>query len=190
MIGFLRGKVLISSLSKVLIDVSGVGYSVHTMPKTVEKLRTGMEASLYIYTAVRENDISLYGFEKEDELRMFENLLNVSGIGPKSALTVLGVAGVGAIEEAVISGNTAVLTKIAGIGKKTADKIVLELSGKIATSDSLSAVAQADLDLFEALRSLGYKDGDIQSVLKLVPQDLTSTSERLTFALRNLGKKN
>lgn len=189
MIGFLKGKILISSLSKVIIDVSGVGYSVHTTPKTVERLRSGNEASLWIHTAVRENDISLYGFETESELKMFETLLNVSGIGPKSALTVLGIAGVKAIEEAVISGNTSVLTKVAGIGKKTADKIVLELSGKIASSDELSSEAQADLDLFEALRALGYRDNDIQSVIKSIPTDISSTSERITFALRNLGKK-
>ncbi len=188
MIGFLSGKVLSVSISKVILDAHGVGYVVHFVPKSVEKMRTGHEVSAWIHTAVRENDISLYGFETESELKIFESLLNVSGIGPKSAISILGVAGVEALEEAIISGNTAILTKVAGIGKKTADKIVLELSGKIASSNELSASTQSDLDVFEALRSLGFRDGDIQSAIKSIPKNLTTTSERITHAIRALGK--
>lgn len=188
MIGFLSGKVLSVSISKVILDVHGVGYVVHFVPKSVEKMRTSHEVSAWIHTAVRENDISLYGFETESELKIFESLLSVSGIGPKSAISILGVAGVEALEEAIISGNTAILTKVAGIGKKTADKIVLELSGKIASSNELSASTQSDLDVFEALRSLGFRDGDIQSAIKNIPKNLTTTSERITHAIRALGK--
>ncbi len=189
MIGFLSGKVLSVSISKVILDAHGVGYVVHFIPKSVEKMRAGLEVSAWIHTAVRENDISLYGFETESELKIFESLLSVSGIGPKSAISILGVAGVEALEEAIISGNTAILTKVAGIGKKTADKIVLELSGKIASSNELSATTQAHLDLFEALRSLGYRENDIQSIIKKIPEDLHGTSERITYALRLLSKK-
>jgi len=134
MYGHITGKVFDLKPTRVIIEAGGVGFIVHSTISALEKLRIGMEASFWTHTAVRETSIDLYGFETEEDLRVFELLITVSGVGPKSGLAILGVAGVGAIEEAVATGDTSSLTKISGIGKKIAEKIVLELNGKLVTS--------------------------------------------------------
>ena len=119
---------------------------------------------------------------------MFEMLLSVSGVGPKSALTILSVAGVLAIEEAVSSGDSLSLIKISGIGKKTAEKIVIELGGKINTIRKSSKTSEEDIDVFEALQSLGYRDRDIQETMKNIPKDAKGANEKIKIALRFLGR--
>lgn len=188
MIGRIKGTVEAISIGQVIVDVQGVGYIVHTLPFFAESLSLETPVKFWTYTAIRENDISIYGFETETELVMFEKLLSVSGIGPKSALSILGVAGLKTLEEAIISGNTAILTKIAGVGKKTADKIVLELAGKVASSE-MSPSAQEDLDVLEALKSLGYKDHQVKDILKELPDGLSNVNEKIKEALKILGKK-
>jgi holliday junction DNA helicase RuvA len=190
MIGHLKGKIIDIGLSKVVVDAggNGVGYIVHSTASTLEKKHIGGEISLWIHTAVRETDISLYGFEKQEELIMFEKLLSVSGIGPKSALAIISIAGIKSIEDAVITGNTSILTNIGGVGKKTADKIVLELSGKIASS-TMSASTQDDLDVFEALKALGYRENMIQDVLKDMPKDVEGANNKIKHVLKILSIK-
>ena len=189
MIGYIKGKIVQIGLSRAVVETAGVGYIVHSTAATLEKKRSGEGVELWIHTAVRETDISLYGFEEEEDLIMFEKLLGVSGIGPKSALAILGVAGIRALEEAVISGNNSVLTKIAGIGKKTADKIVLELSGKVASSGKMSESLKDDLDVFEALKALGYRENQIQEALKEMPEKAEGANEKIKQALKILSKK-
>ena len=188
MIGRITGKVANISLSKALIDVGGVGFIVNSTPAYLEKLRIGTNGQFRTHTAVRETDISLYGFETEEELRMFENLISVSGIGPKSALAILSVAGLKSLEDAIVSGNTSILTKIAGIGKKTVDKIVLELSGKVSSSHGMSDAMKDDLDVFEALKALGYREHQIQETLKEMPNDISGANDKIKQALKILGK--
>lgn len=187
MIGFIKGKVLQISPSKVVVEAGSVGYLLHGLPVYLSKLRLNSEVALWVHTAVRENDISLYGFETEDELHMFEMLLGVSGIGPKSALAVLGVAGISALEEAIGSGETMSLTKVSGVGKKTADKIVLELGGKL-VGKSGSQKSREDSDIFDALSSLGYRDRDIGETMKEMPKELDGAQSKIKWALKNLGK--
>jgi len=187
MIGFIKGKVLQISSSRMVVEAGNVGYLLHCIPTYLTRLRTDTEVALWVHTAVRENDISLYGFETESELEMFEMLLGVSGIGPKSALTVLGVAGLSALEEAITSGETTSLTKVSGVGKKTADKIVLELGGKL-VGKSGSKLAQEDSDIFDALKSLGYRDRDIGEAMKEMPKDLDGAQSKIKWALKSLGK--
>ena len=171
-----------------MVEVGGIGFLVHTTPSYIEKLRRNAEAKFWTHMAVRETDISLYGFETEEDLKMFESLLSVSGIGPKSALAIISVAGLSTLEDAIISGNTAILTKIAGIGKKTADKIVLELSGKIASSKEMSGDMKDDLDVFEALQALGYRDHQITAALKEMPAGTEGANDKIKQALKILGK--
>ncbi len=187
MIGFIKGKVRDTSLSRVVVETGGVGYVLHGTPTNLGKIRTGEEVEFWVHTAVRENDISLYGFVSGDELRMFEMLLTVSGIGPKSALAVLGVAGLSNLEEAISTGDAGSLTKIAGVGKKTADKIVLELGGKL-VSPTHSKTAEEDSDVFDALKSLGYRDRDISQTMKEMPKDLVGANDKIKWALKMMGK--
>lgn len=188
MFGHVTGKIFDLKPTKVILHAGGIGFVIHTTISFTEKLRTGSEASFWTHTAVRENSIELYGFETEEELRVFELLLTVSGVGPKSALAILGVAGVGSIEEAVANRDTSSLTKISGIGKKTAEKIVLELSGKLVSSQKGRTTTNDDVDVFEALKSLGYRERDIQEAIKKLPKALNGANEKIKHALKNLGK--
>jgi holliday junction DNA helicase RuvA len=188
MFGHITGKIFNLKGTKVIVDAHGIGFAIHSTLFYLSKLRTGQEASFWTYTAVRENSIELYGFETEEELKVFELLLTVSGVGPKSGLAILSVAGVKSIEEAVATNDTTSLTKISGIGKKTAEKIVLELNGKFGNTREGKATASEDIDVFEALKSLGYRDRDIQETIKGLPKDLTGANEKIKYALKNLGK--
>ena len=188
MIGYIKGKIIEILPSKAIIDTGGVGYLISSTPDNLSKMRVGMEVSFWVYTAVRENSIDLYGFNLRGDLDMFEMLLSVSGVGPKSALTILSVAGVLAIEEAVSSGDSLSLIKISGIGKKTAEKIVIELGGKINTIRKSSKTSEEDIDVFEALQSLGYRDRDIQETMKNIPKDAKGANEKIKIALRFLGR--
>ncbi|MEK7635110.1 MAG: Holliday junction branch migration protein RuvA [Patescibacteria group bacterium] len=188
MFGHITGKIFDLKGTKTIVDAHGIGFSVHSTLSYLSKLRVGQEASFWTHTAVRENSIDLYGFETEEELKVFELLITVSGVGPKSGLAILSVAGVNAIEEAVATNDTTSLTKISGIGRKTAEKIVLELSGKFGTTRKGETVSSEDIDVFEALKSLGYRDRDIQETIKALPKTLTGANEKIKYALKNLGK--
>jgi holliday junction DNA helicase RuvA len=188
MFGHITGKIYDLRGTRVIVKVGGVGFVIHSTPSYLTKLKTNQEASFWTHTAVRETSIDLYGFETEEELRVFELLITVSGVGPKSGLAILSVAGVKSIEEAVATKDTSSLTKISGIGRKTAEKIVLELDGKLVSSQKGNRQASEDVDVFEALKSLGYRERDIQDALKKLPKDLTGTNEKIKYVLKNLGK--
>jgi len=188
MFGHITGKIFDLKGTKTVVKAGGIGFIIHSTPSYLSKLKTGEEASFWTHTAVRENSIDLYGFETEEELRIFELLITVSGVGPKSGLAIISVAGVKSIEEAVGSGDTSSLTKISGIGRKTAEKIVLELNGKLVTTRKGEKGTSEDVDVFEALKSLGYRERDIQETMKKLPKDLTGTNEKIKHILKNLGK--
>ena len=188
MIGQIKGKIIDISLTRATVYVGGLGDAVNSTPSNLENVHIGNEVRFWTHMAVRENNISLYGFGSPEELQMFESLLGVSGIGPKSALGILGVAGLEALTNAIVSGNTSILTKISGVGKKTADKIVLELSGKVATSKNMSEAMKDDLDVFEALKALGYREHEIQEALKEMPKETVGANNKIKQALKMLGK--
>lgn len=188
MFGHITGKIFDLKGTRAIVDSHGIGFVVHTTPSYLSKLRTGAEASFWTHTAVRETSIDLYGFETEEELRVFELLITVSGVGPKSGLAILSVAGVEAIEQAVAENDTSSLTKISGIGRKTAEKIVLELNGKLYSGRKGENRNSEDVDVFEALKSLGYREKDIQETIKNLPKDLAGVSDKVKYSLKNLGK--
>jgi len=188
MFGYITGKIFDLKGTKAIVGVHGLGFVVHSTPSYLGKLKTGQEASFWTHTAVRENSIDLYGFETEEELHVFELLITVSGVGPKSGLAILSVAGVKSIEDAVATGDTSSLTKISGIGRKTAEKIVLELNGKLVATRRGEKGTGEDIDVFEALKSLGYRERDIQETIKSLPKNLAGTNEKIKYALKDLGK--
>src|SRR5689334_3135332 len=132
MIGHLTGTVFEKELGAVILDVGGVGYRVHVSNATFAALpaETGSSVSLYTYMAVRETSMELYGFADKEELALFELLINVSGIGPKSGLAILSLANAATLTTAIAKNDVSYLTKVSGIGKKTAEKIILELKDK------------------------------------------------------------
>lgn len=188
MISHLSGTVLHLDPTYVTIDVSGVGYKVSATGLTIAGFRVGEKTDLWTHLAVRETALDLYGFISKQDLSFFELLITISGIGPKTALGILNVATIETIRNAVFSENAGNLIKISGISKKTAEKIVLELRGKLdgALSESEEGY-QDDSDTLEALTALGYSQRDVRDALKDVPKDITGTSERVKYALKQLG---
>lgn len=189
MIGKLEGAVSHRTADAVIVSAGGVGYKVFCTPDTLEALGDETSVALWTHLAVREQALDLYGFTTLDELHFFELLLGVSGIGPKSALGILAVAPLDTLTTAISEGNPSYLTKVGGIGKKTAEKIVLELQEKIGTasSDTENGTLQGDEDALEALRSMGYTLAEARDALRQVPRDIESSHERLRAALKNLG---
>ena len=187
MIGSIRGKITHKTDKFLIIETGGVGYKINVSPETLTKAREGSEMALFIHTHVREDALDLYGFDTLKELEFFEMLINVSGIGPRSALSILGT-GVATLRKAVATGDTAYLTKISGIGKKTAERIVIDLRDKIASEDSEKAGSslQGELDALEALKSLGYSQNEAREALKKSTAG-ADTNTKIREALKILG---
>ena len=158
MIGFLTGNLISLKPTKLLLDVNGVGYSVNISINTFENISDKKFISLYIYTSVKEDSITLFGFYNETEKEMFELLISVSGIGPKLALSILSGIQVNELKEAIEAGNISRLVAIPGVGRKTAERVVLELRSKVekikqAGETILYSVKQ---EAISALTTLGY----------------------------------
>ncbi len=188
MIGSIKGKITFKTEKFVIVEAGGVGYKVSVSPDTLSKL--GNEVTLWIHTHVREDSLDLYGFLEHSELEFFEMLIGVSGIGPKGALAILGITSVDTLKRAIQTGDTMYLTKLSGIGKKTAEKIVIELRDKMGSEIEQSGTSlQGELDSLEALKSLGYSQNEAREALKKVPPDL-GTNAKIKEALKILGKSN
>ncbi len=176
-----------------LIDVGGVGYTVRTPLLTLETLKdTAHSTSIYIHTAVREDAIDLYGFLTEEELAFFKQLMTVSGIGPKSALSIMSVADVSSLKRLIAQGDSVTLIKVYGIGKKSAERLVVDLRDKIKLempAPGSSRHADDDGDVLEALMALGYRADESRKILKEIPPDIRGTNDRIAAALRYLGGK-
>jgi len=188
MISHLSGTLIEKSPGTAIIDVSGVGYTIYLSSDTWSRLpKSGSEVSLWTHLAVRENSMDLYGFSNKEDLTMFELLIDVPGIGPKSALAVLSLASVETLTKSISSGDTTYLTRVSGIGKKSAEKIILELRDKLGSDEDGTGLKE-EADVVEALTSLGYTLRESRDILKNVPGDITGTSERVRAALKLLGK--
>jgi Holliday junction DNA helicase RuvA len=168
------------------VETNGVGYKINMATDALSKLKKEDETLFWTHTHVREDILDLYGFLNRVELEFFEMLLNVSGIGPKGALAVLSVASIETLRRAIGSGDISYLTKISGIGKKTAEKIVIELRDKIGEEKGTSL--QGELDALEALKSLGYSQNEAREALKKVTPD-TTTNLKIKEALKILGTR-
>ncbi len=189
MIGHLRGSVTKIGSGFVILSCGGVGYKVAATRAALLPLREGEEASLWTHLAVREDILDLYGFADEEEQRFFEMLLTVSGIGPKSALAILDIASVETLRSAISTGRSEYLTKVSGIGRKTAEKIVLELRDKVgASAHDEGASLKGDEEALEAMKALGYTGAEARDALRKVPKDIESSSERLREALKIMGR--
>src|SRR3989344_4937670 len=191
MISRLQGKVVSIGDKSTIIDVGGVGFLVYTPLDLLSKIKVGQEANLFTHMAVRENSIELYGFGNENELNFFEMLISISGIGPKGALGIIGIAPIETLKRAIASSDTSYLTKISGIGKKTAEKIVIELRDKLQKQGHVDNKEEfrEELDVLEALKSLGYSQQEARDALKEISPDITDAGAKVKEALKILGGK-
>ncbi len=195
MIGSVKGKIILKTDKFLIVETAGVGYKINVSPDTLAKLslprkssgQNDTDVSFWIHTHVREDILDLYGFLDRQELEFFEMLINVSGIGPKGAINILGVASIETLKKAIATSDTAYLTKISGIGKKTAEKIVIELRDKMGEEKSGTSL-QGELDALEALKSLGYSQNEAREALKKVSPDI-NTNTKIREALKILSNK-
>ncbi|MEK7579175.1 MAG: Holliday junction branch migration protein RuvA [Patescibacteria group bacterium] len=192
MISFLSGTLHTKDLGSIILDVNGVGYRVHVSTETFATLpvEVGSPVSLHTHLAVRENSMELFGFATTNELTLFEMLINVPGIGPKSALAVLSLATSTTLRTAIGRGDTTYLTKVSGIGKKTAEKIVVELKDRIGAPDIATPELREDADVIEALVSLGYTQQSARDAVKKIDNAIVGTSERVKEAMKQLNTRN
>lgn len=184
MIGYLKGTLIHQDLKSVIIDVNGVGYKIYTNTALLES-KISKPLEFWTYLAVRENALDLYGFVSKEELSFFELLITVSGIGPKSAMGILTIASVSNLRNAIITGDTSHLIKVSGIGKKNAEKIVIELKDKLGHLAG-EVIISGDVDVIEALKTLGYGEREAREALKKVT-DVKDTSEKIKKALKLLS---
>ena len=186
MISYLRGKINLISPSCIIIDVNGIGYKVFVSPRNIANLLKGENIEIYTHHQISENDQRLFGFLDYSDLLFFEKLISISGIGPKTGLGILSSSSASQIENSIMSGDVTSLTKISGIGRKTAERIVLELKGKLS---GLSTVdSSGDGEIIEALESLGYSLDIAREAVKNISSEITDSGQRLKEALRKLAK--
>ena len=157
---------------------------------TFGKIAGKKDVVFFIHTHVREDAIDLYGFLTLEELEMFELLISIAGVGPKSGLGILTVADPKTIKTAILNEDSSILTKVSGVGRKTAERIILELKNKIGDlSEGDKAKAIGDSDAIEALVSMGYSVSEAREALKHIPVEVKDIGQRIKMALKNLGRK-
>ena len=191
MIHSLSGKIISKRETFIIIDVHGVGYKVFVSANTISQIGAiGSEASILTHLHVREDELALFGFLDSDELDLFESLISISGIGPKSAMSIMSIASVDKITAAISGGETELLQKVSGIGKKMAERVVLELKDKIKivggageTTETIK-VMESDSDIYEALTSMGYPAKQAKNAIAKIGKETKGTSGRLKEALK------
>jgi len=191
MIATVEGRILARGTDSLVVGLGGLGIKVFVPADVLSTARPGDEIFLHTYLHVRETELALYGFAGDQELALFHLLLGVSGIGPKSALSILSAMPVDALHLAISQEQPGVLARVPGVGKKTAEKIVLELKDKIKTpagvSPELAALSEADGEVIDALTALGYSIVEAQRAVQALPRDVTDVEERLRLALVSFG---
>ncbi|MGE5376571.1 MAG: Holliday junction branch migration protein RuvA [Bacteroidota bacterium] len=188
MIATLRGEVTQIEDNAVILEVGGVGMRVFVPAPVRTRLKTGEVTLLYTHLVVREDALTLYGFESQADRELFNTLLGVDGVGPKVALSVLSTMTLDAIQRAVFADEADILSRVPGVGKKTAQKMALHLKDKLKPTDALSRVASmsdTDGEVLAALTALGYSVIEAQTAIQAISKDAPDdVEERLRLALQ------
>jgi Holliday junction DNA helicase RuvA len=193
MIASLHGTIQQIGKDNLVVGVGGVGLRVF-VPRTVleDVGGVGRSISLHTHFIVREQDLSLYGFESEDDLGLFELLLGVNGVGPKVALAILSTLSPEMLKSAIMQEETVILQRVPGIGKKTAERIMFQLRDKLdftAVSTTIPFVSDIDSDVIDILTGLGFSIVEAQSALQKLPREAKTIDERVQLALQQLDSR-
>ena len=190
MIAYIKGKIINKTNRSIVVLTGGIGYEVFLPLKQLETIKINDEKELFIYSHIKEDMFDLYGFSKEEEMDFFKKVISVSGVGPKSALNILGLTSVEDLKRAIASEDPSLLQKVSGIGKKTAERLVVELKEKFIT-DLSDAAASTDegKQVVEALVSLGYKQLEAQEIIKHLPKEESDLATKIKQALQFINKK-
>lgn len=184
MIGYIEGVVKTVIRDTLIIENNGIGYRVHVPAGILASSEEGSQMGVWTHMAVRENSQDLFGFESKEELQWFEMLLTVSGVGPKSALSIMNSADTKTLRDAIARNDPSLLNRAFGIGKKTAEKIVLELREKVGAGGEGEKIEAHDGDVVEALISLGYSVKEARDAARALPKDIDSPEEKIRQAIR------
>lgn len=193
MIASISGTILRAEKSALIVAVGGVGVRVF-VPRTVLEDVGGVGRSIHLHThlIVREQDLSLYGFETREDLQLFELLLGISGVGPKVALSILSTLSPELLKSAIMREETAVLQRVPGIGKKTAERIMFQLRDKLdlaEVSTAVPLVSDVDTDVIDFLTGLGFSIVEAQTALQNLPREAKTVDERVQLALQYLDQR-
>lgn len=197
MIAYLKGNLVIKTEEYIVLEVQGIGYKIYMSKTSIDELKENKDVKVYTYLKVREDDISLFGFNTNEELHMFELLISVGGIGAKSAITILSNITPSKFALAVITNDVNTLKKLQGIGPKTAQRIILELKDKIKTEEAIDLqnnkeieeVAKQEEDfeeLIQALQVLGYRRYEVNKILPKIKAE--NLEDRIREALQYLAR--
>lgn len=186
MIGTLRGIVSEKLTDSLIIEVAGVGYELLTSVDDWGGAKLGVEAKFYVYEQVREDAYNLFGFAELSSKLLFAQLLGVQGVGPKVAMGILSAAGENRLRQAIASGDPALLKGISGVGPKTAQRVILDLRGKV--EEGAVGLAPVSDSTYQALVALGYTPSQATAAVNAIPDDITGDAERVKAALRGIGK--
>ncbi|MCK4918877.1 MAG: Holliday junction branch migration protein RuvA [Candidatus Pacebacteria bacterium] len=192
MIAYLKGKIIFKNENFIILLSGDIGYKVF-MLSCQDKIDD--EVEFFTYLNVKEDALTLYGFSSYNELELFEHLISISGIGPKAGLGILSLADPETVKVAIAKGDSSILTRVSGIGKKTAERVVLELRNKFSSLDGDDVLQEKSkeindhTDVIEALISLGYSAQQAKKALANIPSEIKDVSERIKMALKEIGKK-
>ena len=189
MISSLKGEITYIGDGFLEVSCDNIGYKVFCFPKTLGAYSAGQEAEIFTYLHVRENMLDLYGFQTRKERDFFEILISISGIGPKGALGILAAAPLDLLKKAIASDDTSILIKVSGIGQKTAQRIIIELKGKLEDfADGDGGDVREGGDVIEPLTGLGYTRAQAQQALREVSENIEGVENKVKEALKILGK--
>lgn len=194
MIARLKGNIIFRGEKFLIIETGEISYRVFVSPETQRMLAKSEEAPVEIWTHlyVREDAQELYGFLHYQELEFFERLIQISGVGPRSAMNVLATAPLDVLRKAIAAGDASHLTRVSGIGRRTAEKIIIELRDSLnkgAKGETGGEILQEEEDVFDALAALGYAARESREIMQKIPPEITGRETRLKEALRLLGGK-
>lgn len=200
MISYIKGEVVKKGIDYLIIENTGIGYYVNTSSNTLKNLSEGDVSSVFTYMHVREDLLALYGFSKTDELEMFKKLISVNGVGPKAGLAVLSTYDINSIKAAILKDDANAISKVPGIGKKTASKIILDLKDKVGSIEELDSIHLVDIepiseninsdieDIAKVLMTLGFSQAEAKKALEGIDISGKTENQIIKEALKNLNR--
>ena len=189
MIGSLSGSVIIRDDPYIILEVAGVGYKIYATSDVLSSVSLGSDAKVFTYTHVREDILDLYGFSKYSDLKLFESLINVSGVGPKTAIGIFAIGSASQIMNAIVNGDVAFFTSVPRLGSKNAQKIIIELKNKVGGGElDLSEGSSGNrTEVSAALKAFGFTQAEINDAVKNLDGSKT-VEEQIKIALKQLGR--
>jgi len=200
MISYIKGEVVKKGIDYLIIENNGIGYYINTSFNTLKNLSEGDISSVFTYMHIREDLIALYGFSKKDELEMFKKLISVNGIGPKAGLAVLSTYDINSVKVAILKDDVNAISKVPGIGKKTASKIILDLKDKVGSIDEIDSINLSDIevisdsvnndieDISKVLMTLGFSQLEAKKALDNIDISGKTENQIIKEALKNLNR--